>query len=60
MKNFFVQKVNSPLCIILVGLMAFWTVLYYFTHKAQAIADNLAVDEAAVYETHAVLKKKDF
>lgn len=38
----FKQKVNSSLCIILICLMAFWTVLYYFSHKAFAIGDSYA------------------
>jgi hypothetical protein len=36
------QKVNSYLCIALICLMTFWVVLYYFTHKAFAIADNFS------------------
>lgn len=50
MKEFLVQKVSSPLCILLTALMAFWTVLYYFTHKAQAIGDNLAIEEEVLRE----------
>jgi hypothetical protein len=34
------QKVNSYLCIALIALMAFWTGLYYFTHKAVALANE--------------------
>ena len=34
------QRVNSYLCIALIGLMTFWTVLYYATHKAAAFADE--------------------
>jgi hypothetical protein len=40
MPVFFQQKVNSFLCIALVSLMAFWTVLFYLTHKAEAIGDQ--------------------
>ena len=43
LKNFFGQKVNQNLCLALISLMAFWTVLYYFTNKAEAIADNLGM-----------------
>jgi hypothetical protein len=34
------QRVNSYLCFALIGLMAFWTVLYYATHKTEAFANN--------------------
>jgi hypothetical protein len=44
MKAFFLQRVNQGLCIALISLMAFWTVLYYFTHKAYAIGADLATD----------------
>lgn len=42
MPAFLKQKVNQWLCIALLGLMCFWTVLYYLTNKAQAISDNYA------------------
>lgn len=42
MPVFLQQRVNQWLCIALIGLMCFWTVLYYVTNKAQAIAGNLA------------------
>ncbi len=41
LKNFLGQKVNQNLCLALISLMAFWTTLYYFTNKAEAIAENL-------------------
>ncbi len=45
MPIFFKQRVNQWLCIALIGLMCFWTVLYYVTNKAQAIAENfVAID----------------
>jgi hypothetical protein len=34
------QRVNSYLCMALIALMAFWTVLFYATHKATALADS--------------------
>lgn len=40
MPVFLKQKVNTYLCIALLSLMAFWTVLYYFTHKAAAIGNQ--------------------
>jgi len=43
--DFFKQKVNQWLCIALVGLMCFWTVLYYVTSTAQAIGKSLAIEE---------------
>jgi hypothetical protein len=44
MPSFFRQKVNQWLCIALISLMCFWTVLYYLTNKAQAIGNTLVVD----------------
>lgn len=41
MPPFFKQRVNQWLCIALISLMCFWTVLYYLTHKAQAIGEEL-------------------
>ena len=35
------QNVNQWLCIALVSLMCFWTVLFYFTNKAQALGEDL-------------------
>ncbi len=45
MPEFFKQKINQWLCIALVALMCFWTVLYYFTNKAIAIGNDLVIDE---------------
>ncbi len=36
------QPVNQWLCIALISLLCFWTVLYYFTQTAQAIGENYA------------------
>jgi hypothetical protein len=44
MKTFFFQKVNQGLCFALIGLMTFWTTLFYFTHKAEAIGNDLAAE----------------
>lgn len=46
MRAFLTQKVNQGLCIALISLMAFWTVLYYFTHKAEAIGESFASNYA--------------
>lgn len=40
MHAFFEQKINSYLCIALISLMSYWTVLFYATHKAEAIGDQ--------------------
>jgi len=40
MKIFFFQKVNSWLGIALIGLLCFWTTLFYLTNKANAIGNN--------------------
>jgi hypothetical protein len=40
-KNFFKQDINSYLCIALLGLMAFWTCLYYLVHRAEAFGNAL-------------------
>ena len=37
------QPVNQWLCIAFLGLLCFWTVLYYFTESAQAVGENFAV-----------------
>lgn len=44
MPSFFKQQVNQWLCIALIGLMCFWTVLYYVSHKAEAIGSSLVAD----------------
>ena len=41
--EFWHQKISSPLAILLVGLMAFWTILYYFTNRAIDIADAWSI-----------------
>lgn len=47
MPSFLKQSINQWLCIALIGLMTFWTVLYYVGHKAQLIADNYFDDNQA-------------
>ncbi len=42
MPPFFKQRVNQWLCIALLALMCFWTVLYYITVQAQEIGNNFA------------------
>jgi hypothetical protein len=39
---FFRQRINTYLALALVALMGFWTCLYYFTHKAEAIGTSYA------------------
>jgi hypothetical protein len=46
MKNFFSQKINQWLCLALLGLMCFWTVLYYLGHKAYDFGNASNVDAA--------------
>ncbi len=40
MPAFFRQEVNQWMCIALIALMCFWTVLYYITHKALNTANT--------------------
>lgn len=49
MYNFLTQRINQWLCIALIGLMAFWVVLYYFSHKATLIG-NSVVSGISFYE----------
>jgi hypothetical protein len=37
MPYFFKQRINQWLCLALIGLMCFWTVLYYLSNKVEAI-----------------------
>jgi hypothetical protein len=41
MPVFLKQSVNQWLCLALIGLMCFWTVLYYLTNKANAIGNTI-------------------
>jgi hypothetical protein len=50
MPIFFTQKVNQWLCLALVCLMAFWVVLYYFVHKAEAIGNQYSSSRSALLE----------
>ena len=52
MPSFFKQQVNQWLCIALIGLMCFWTVLYYLTNKAEAIGSSLVADSYTGYNTN--------
>ena len=51
MPVFLKQKVNQWLCIALIGLMGFWTVLYYLTNKAEAIGNNAIADRNVVEDS---------
>ncbi len=44
MPAFLKQQVNQYLCLALLALMCFWTVLYYLTDKAQALGDSIVAD----------------
>ena len=50
MPVFFKQRVNQWLCIALICLMGFWTVLYYFTSKAQEIGNEIVSERGAYLE----------
>ena len=41
MHDFLHQNVNQWLCIMLVALMCFWTVLYYVSNKAEAFGESI-------------------
>jgi hypothetical protein len=41
------QPVNQWLCIIFLGLLCFWTLVYYFTNKAEAVSDRYVNERAA-------------
>lgn len=48
--EFFTQRVNQWLGILLLLSITFWTVLYYFTNKAQAIAENFSSEQTIYLE----------
>ncbi len=48
MPVFFKQTVNQWLCIALVCLMCFWTVLYYLANKAEAIGESISSNELSL------------
>lgn len=48
--GFMQQRVNSFLAILLVAVLAFVTILYYFTHKAQVFADNVHANQQSYIE----------
>ncbi len=50
MPNFLTQKVNQWLCIALLGLMCFWTVVYYLGHKVQAFGSGISTDTSGLYQ----------
>ncbi len=41
MPTFLKQQINQWLCIALMALMCFWTMLYYVSHKAEAIGNQI-------------------
>ena len=43
------QPVNQWLCIAFLGVFCFWTVLYYFTSRAEAVGKTFNVADAATY-----------
>lgn len=50
MPAFFKQQVNQWLCLALIALMAFWTILYYFIHKAEAIGNQYTSSQTYLQE----------
>ena len=48
MKTFFSQRVNQWLSLALIGLLCFWTVIYYFGHKAYDFRSTHRVDAALI------------
>ncbi len=43
------QPVNQWLCIAFISLLCFWTLLYYFTQKAEAIGKNFNMLDTSTY-----------
>jgi hypothetical protein len=43
------QPVNQWLCIAFMGVLFFWTALYYFTSKAEAVGKTFNVADASTY-----------
>jgi len=48
MPAFFKQSINQWLCIALLGLICFWTVLYYLTNKANDIGNNIIAERLSL------------
>ena len=48
MPSIFHQNINQWLCITLICLMCYWTVLYYLGHKAENIGNSFVDSVAAV------------
>lgn len=47
--KFLQQHVNSALCLVMVGLMAVWTTIYYFNTKIEiATANYVATVQGSV------------
>ena len=43
------QPVNQWLCIAFIGVFCFWTMLYYFVQKADAVGKNFAITDMDSY-----------
>lgn len=41
------QPVNQWLAVTLIAVFAFWTILYYFVHKADSVANNYTSTKSA-------------
>jgi hypothetical protein len=37
------QPVNQWLCMAFLGIFCFWVVLFYMTHKAYGVGDNISI-----------------
>lgn len=43
------QPVNQWICIAFIGVFFFWTMLYYFTQKAQAVGKTFNIADTKSY-----------
>ena len=43
------QPVNQWLCVAFMGVLCFWTLLYYFVQKAQAVGKNFNTADVSQY-----------
>lgn len=52
------QPVNQWLCIAFLGVFCFWTVLFYFTEKTQAVAEEITSSYSGHYDASKIQNKK--
>ncbi len=43
------QPVNQWLCIAFIGIFCFWTILFYFTSKAEAVGKTFSIIDVSSY-----------